>query len=326
MDGTEPRDYPVLTPDLQIAFYYRLKTARGVYLREALQRTVEGMDIAQLDRELSECVGPAHLARVASYGLRGEVVFAVPCLLEANPFLLGYYRLLYGVSQKTFYGKTAFKGLQTLEERGRIPAAQAGELPAVCRSLARTGEALVDGVEDLSLESVHELQLLTLGPSLRGGELNRIGQEAVQEVFGLIRGIVEPYVVAATTNTIQLRNASGREVHIVFADDPDVRILERLPSEEHPCVSMEIKGGADASNVYNRMGEAEKSHLKARQAGCFEFWTLVRADYSLAKAKVATPTTSRFFRIDLLSDPASTEFQSFRDHLCAVLGIPTGVA
>ena len=28
---------------------------------------------------------------------------------------------------------------------------------------------------------------------------------------------------------------------------------------------MEIKGGSDISNAHNRVGEAEKSHIKARQ-------------------------------------------------------------
>ncbi len=315
--------YPVLSPDLQISFYYRLQTARGVYLREGLQRTVAGLSIERLNAELAAFVSPAHLARVASFGLRGEVIFPVPYLLETNPYLLGYYRLLYGVSQKTFYGRNAFKGLQALEERGHIPPRLKERLPAVCRSLVKTGEALTDGLDSLSVEHVNDLQLLTLGPSLRGGELNRIGQEAGKEVFGLIRAIVGPYIVAATESTILLENASGREVLMVFADDPDVRVLERLPSGEHPCVSMEIKGGVDASNVYNRLGEAEKSHSKARQAGFFEFWTLVRAEFDLEKARVATPTTSRFFRLDRIVDPATAEHGAFRDHLCAILGVPT---
>jgi hypothetical protein len=120
-----------------------------------------------------------------------------------------------------------------------------------------------------------------------------------------------------------LENASGREVVIVFADDPDVRVQERMPSGDQPRVSMEIKGGADASNVYNRIGEAEKSHLKAKQVGFPEFWTIVRADFSHDRARVDSPTTTHFFRLDSLADASHSEYALFQDRLCASLGIPT---
>jgi hypothetical protein len=109
---------------------------------------------------------------------------------------------------------------------------------------------------------------------------------------------------------------------LVFADDPDVRILERLPSGEQPRVSMEIKGGADASNVYNRIGEAEKSHLKARQVGFFEFWIIVRAAFNPERARMDSPTTGHFFRLDRILDSSTTDRRLFRDRLCANIGIP----
>lgn len=43
-----------------------------------------------------------NLSLLASKGLRGEIVFATPIILKSNPYLLGYYRLLLGYSQKYF--------------------------------------------------------------------------------------------------------------------------------------------------------------------------------------------------------------------------------
>jgi hypothetical protein len=87
-------DFEVLLPDLQIAFYYRLKEIEDRYLGEALRNTVNGLDISVLDTELSQLVKAESLRKVASFGLRGELFFPVPYLLKTNPYLLGYYRLL----------------------------------------------------------------------------------------------------------------------------------------------------------------------------------------------------------------------------------------
>ncbi len=160
---------PVLSPDLQVAFYYILGSLRKECLAEALRETVAGLRVAEIDRELERCVPPAALQKVASFGLRGEVVFPVPLVLRANPSLLGYYRLLFGLSQKEFYNKGPFGRFKGLEESGQNPPRTDGQLEALCRSLIETAARLVDGLDDLSLPIVHELQLLTLGPQLRGG-------------------------------------------------------------------------------------------------------------------------------------------------------------
>ena len=163
------RVFPVLSPDLQVAFYYILGSLRKECLAEALRETVAGLRVAEIDRELERCVPPAALQKVASFGLRGEVVFPVPLVLRANPSLLGYYRLLFGLSQKEFYNKGPFGRFKGLEESGQNPPRTDGQLEALCRSLIETAARLVDGLDDLSLPIVHELQLLTLGPQLRGG-------------------------------------------------------------------------------------------------------------------------------------------------------------
>lgn len=53
---------------------------------------------------------PADVQKLlAAADLRDEYVFPVPAVIEAQPTLVGYYRLLLGAPQKTFYkGSTGF--------------------------------------------------------------------------------------------------------------------------------------------------------------------------------------------------------------------------
>ncbi len=90
-------------PQLQIDFAFALEQIRDLYLQQALSEAVRQIDIKKVDVELARLVPNASLGKLASRGLRGELMFAVPCLLSACPRLLGYYRLLLGFSQKAFY-------------------------------------------------------------------------------------------------------------------------------------------------------------------------------------------------------------------------------
>ncbi len=312
---------PILLPDLQISFYFRLQELRQRYLHEALMRAVHDVDIRQIDKELAAIVNPKVLTRVATFGLRGELFFPVPSLLIAEPTLLGYYRLLFGISQKEMYNRGRLGRFKVLEESGHIPKALEGEIPGLCRALTRTAELLVDGLDAISQQTIHELQLITLGPQLRGSRNTEIGSAATREFYAIIRQIVDPYVSELNEHAIAITNDSGRTVVIEFAGDPDVRITEIFESGNRPLVSIEIKGGTDRSNIHNRLGEAEKSHQKAKGRGFFEFWTILRVEIDYAYAKRETPTTSHFFHIDHIIDPKSSEYRKFRDLLSSLLGI-----
>jgi hypothetical protein len=315
--------YKVLEPNLQVSFYYRLQTLRDLYLQDALKKTVEKLDIKILDSQLVQFVHQKHLQKVASFGLRGEVFFPVPYVLETNPFLLGYYRLLFGLSQKEFYYKGPFNNYKKLEDQGEIPNQLKPRITALCDSLVKTSQLLIEGIDDISLTIVNELQILTLGPLLRGSENTRIGQDAIKDIVSLIKGIVNPYIKETTKRTIIIENDSGRNVLIEFLSDPDVRITEKLQTHMRPLVSMEIKGGTDASNIHNRLGEAEKSHQKAKNRGFFEFWTIIRVDMDYTQAKKESPTTSHFFHINRLQDETSSESKKFRELLGSLMGIRT---
>src|SRR5262249_12431191 len=112
--------FPVLSPDLQIRFWARLQLIRNEYLSEALSSTIATLDIGRLDRELAKLVGKKRLAALAVHFLRGEAFYPVPGVLTAKPMLLGYYRLLYGLSQKEFYSKGPFGRFRSMEEGDRL--------------------------------------------------------------------------------------------------------------------------------------------------------------------------------------------------------------
>ena len=99
---------------------------------------------------------------------------------------------------------------------------------------------------------------------------------ATRKVFELINSLVAPALVSSSQLSIEVQNAAGRTVKIEFASDPDICIREELMSGKfRNLVAIEIKGGKDYSNIHNRIGEAEKSHQKARKEGYVECWTIV---------------------------------------------------
>jgi hypothetical protein len=258
---------PIFSADLQIRLWTRLQLLRKQHLGDALADAVSRLDVPKIDADLARFVGRKQLSLLATLGLRGEVFFPVPIVLMTKPELLGYYRLLYGISQKEFYSKGGLGRYRSMEEANRVSSPVALRLPELCKCLIASATMLLAGVAPISINSVHELQLLTLGPQLRGSENNKIGRGASEKVFELVKGLTARNTISSTAETILVKNAAGRSVKIAFASDPDIAIFETMPTNEVPIVSIEIKGGADVSNVHNRIGEAEKSHQKARGAG-----------------------------------------------------------
>ena len=140
-------------------------------------------------------------------------------------------------------------------------------------------------------------------------------------ILGLARGIVQPAIIAETRRNIDLRNAAGRIVVIKFGADPDVEVTETLTEGARPIVSMEIKGGSDASNIHHRLGEAEKSHQKAKRLGFCEFWTLVRVDVSAAVVRAESPTTTRVFNLDRILDAGSEDHRILVQEFASRVGL-----
>lgn len=313
-------------PELQVSFAAILAQIRNLYLQDALSETVRGLDITEIDRQLAVHVPGHSLAALAGHGLRGEMMFPVPVVLAANPRLLGYYRLLYGYSQKEFYtattGISRFKGM---EERGTVAKQNLGDIPMLCDALCRAGTMLLAGIgtAKISAALLDDLTLLTLGPQFRGGANVKKGSAGIRTVFNAIHAIVESSVVNLKDTRIEIKNAAGRTVLIEFAPDPDIILREEMrPGIYRQLIAIEVKAGSDFSNIHNRLGEAEKSHQKARAVGYVECWTVVNVDKTdMAMARRESPTTNRFYLISDLITATGKDYQDFQDRVISLTGI-----
>ncbi|MFN3998172.1 XcyI family restriction endonuclease [Algoriphagus sp.] len=311
----------ILSTELQINFFYRLKLIKEQYFKKSLTATVSVLDIEEINSELSKFINKSSLNKLAAHGLRGELFFSSPIILKTNPYLLGYYRLLYGFSQKEFFSKGPFGGFKLMEEKGILSKTAASNLEFLCETLAKCGENIVNGIDEFTFETISDLQLLTLGPQFRGSRNNEYGQIASQKIFYMIKEIVSKNIINSTPNKITLINDTGREVEIAFSADPDIEITEKLLSQKRGLISIEIKGGRDYSNIHNRIGEAEKSHQKAKKRGYFEFMTILSVEIDYLNLRSESPTTSHFFNLDKILDNNSSEFLSFRDILTSIISI-----
>ena len=311
-------------PSQQVEFARRLKEIREEYLQEALLSI--DIPIKQLNDDLELYADAEGLAILRKHGLRGELLFAVPTVLEKHPKLLGYYRLLLGYSQKEFYTRTTGASrFKSMEFEGAISKHNQADISKLCIALNEQSLFLLNNIDNIGKSLLDDLTILTLGPQLRGGTNNRIGQKAIKTVFEILYNIVKKQVIAEqTTNTvIVLKNSSGRLVHIRFASDPDIVIEEETGTKPRLILAIEIKGGKDYSNIHNRIGEAEKSHQKARNKGFTNCWTIVNTqNWDENKARKESPTTNKFFRLTKLEKSQSDEYREFRREMILLIGIP----
>lgn len=227
-------------------------------------------------------------------------MFPTPTVLEAKPTLVGYYRLLLGASQKSFYrGGTGMGLFKAMEMAGTLNERQRAALPDFCTAMS---QALAELVRQLSPSvtprDVSELRLLTLGSQFQGANNVTIGKQATADVFLAIADILKAFVTERTERKLVVHNSAGRRVVIALASDPDVRIQVEDGQTLRNKLAIEIKGGTDNSNAHNRAGEAEKSHQKARKLDFRDCWTVIAMKgLDVSKLKAESPTTNSWFDI-----------------------------
>jgi len=214
-----------------------------------------------------------------------------------------------------------------MEDKGKLGKAAAAGLPALCSAFCETASALLAGIDPLrvSRELLDDLTLLTVGPQLRGGANNQRGTDGIVRVFEIIREIVAHAAAEVRGSAIKVNSATGRPFLIEFAPDPDIIIREQMEhSHYRNVVAIEVKSGTDVSNIHNRIGEAEKSHQKARQRGFTECWTVVNVSrLDLVKARSESPSTDRFYSLAALSLRSGEEYDDFRRRILSLTAIPS---
>jgi hypothetical protein len=314
------------SPSRQLAFHQLLVAARKTWLRDALAATLTKLDQPMLKSELASAV-PADVQQLlAAAGIRDELVMPTVAVLRADPRLLGYYRLLLGVSQKSFYSSdTGFGPFKVMEVRGTLTPANDLRLTELVSSLIESLSELVTQLSPgITMRDIEELPLLTLGSQFQGANNNSIGKQATLDVFLAIRDIVSASLISETSNVLELTNAAGRNVRISLAADPDVRVEEAFGEGDlRRHLAIEIKGGTDRSNAHNRAGEAEKSHQKARADGFRDCWTIIALkglDADVLKSE--SPSTNRWFDATQILGRLGSDWQSFVSQLAGEAGIP----
>ncbi len=258
-----------LSPSRQVVFHQMLVAARKSVLMDALSEALGQLDPNITKKQILAYV-PADAQKIlAAAGIRDEHVFPVPAVLETKPTLVGYYRLLLGISQKRFYRKgTGMGPFKSMETRGLLNPKKRPDLERFCTVMAENLAELVRQISPkITARDVSELPLLTLGAQLYGSNNNAIGKQATLDVFLSVVEIVKGFIVSQDNTKITVHNASKRKVIIALSSDPDIRIQEEFEGKLRNILAIEIKGGTDVSNAHNRAGEAEKSHRKAKKTG-----------------------------------------------------------
>jgi hypothetical protein len=296
---------------------------------DALSDVLGRVDPLILKTQLAEYIPPDAQQILAAAGIRDEHVFPAPVVLETNPMLVGYYRLVLGRPQKGFYGTgTGMGQFKSMEARGVMSSRQRERLPAFCSAMSTGLAELVRQMSPaISPRDVAELPLLTLGAQLYGSNNNAIGKQAIVDVFLSVREIVQAFVVKEDPRVLTIKNAAGRTVLISLAADPDVRIQELFGDKRQNNVAIEIKGGTDKSNAHNRAGEAEKSHQKAKGQGYRDFWTIIATKgLDVGKLRSESPTTNSWFDAAQVLGREGEDWEDFRRRLAGQVGIALSIS
>jgi hypothetical protein len=312
-------------PSRQVAFHQLLVAARKIWLADALSEALAIIDPKTLKRQTLKYAPESALRVLAAANVRDEQVFPTPVVLEQKPTLVGYYRLLLGASQKSFYRSATGMGIfKSMEMTGAMSERQREALPQFCISMGRVLGELVDQLSPVvTSRDITELRLLTLGSQFQGANNVTIGKQATADVFIAIAELVQDHIVERNERKLIIENAAGRRVTISLASDPDVRIQEDFSGELRNKVAIEIKGGTDSSNAHNRAGEAEKSHQKAKALDFRDRWTIIALKgLDAAKLRQESPSTNSWFDVAQVLGRSGPDWKEFRSRLADVVGVP----
>ncbi len=301
-----------------IDLYTGLLGARRTKLQPALSAAVRAVGTHKVDDDLKRLVPEPAVTHLASLGLRGERVFPVPAIIRYAPPLIGYYRMLLGLSQKQF-GQSERLGYSpwvNAENSGRLSPQLDLALDQFCGALIAPLVQLVDAMEKFSDRDLNDLSLLTLGPTLQGARNNIIGSKAAQGILAALRKAIGPFLVFDDAQLIRFKSPSGRIFELIASSDPDISVNEGTGTQASPLLAIEVKGGKDVSNAYNRAGEAEKSHITAKLQGYQHRWTIIHMKGADRKKIVEkTPSSTEVFEAADILNQSGIEWSRLRQQL-----------
>lgn len=158
-----------------------------------------------------------------------------------------------------------------------------------------------------------DLALLTLGSTLQGARNDAIGSHAEKQIFELLQNLVKPWTTYAEWPVIRCEMPNGSTFEIINKSDPDISLRTGSGTHSTPLLAIEVKGGGDASNAHNRAGEAEKSHIKAANAGYNHRWTLIQIPPG-QKNRILdeTPSSTRIFEFNEIISQEGNDWNEFQ--------------
>lgn len=333
MNKSDKPRFRSISPDVSISLFQSLLAARGLQLQPALDKAVQVVGVQAIDFDLHRLVPSPALTYLASLNLRGERVFPVPSIIRHAPQLIGYYRMLLGISKKDFSqaNKLGYGPWKNAEERGIISKRLDPYVDSFCQALIVPLVQLVEAtklLKPLDDRDLSDLALLTLGPTLQGGRNNVIGQRAASEVLDALRDLVRPWITLDTDALIQFQAPGGASYELAAASDPDIRLSQLVftpnaAAQRRPLAVMEIKGGRDTSNALNRAGEAEKSHLKAKAHGYEHRWTIMfLRGLDRMQISAGTPSSTAIFAMEDVKQQSGVDWDNLKRGLDAAIGVP----
>lgn len=318
--------YSLPAPGRQIFIQSILDRVRQTSLHGALRIAARNVPNEVLRAEIASHVPAAGLQALQGTGVRDEEAFALPSILRLSPGLLGYYRLLLGVSQKGFYTtKTGLSLFRSMEESQVIRDAVNDDIEELCTALNASLSVLLISLPQGTLaEDIMQLPLLTLGAQADGSWRVQIGAKATTGVFDAMKRIVKGAGrdFVETDVSITMTNSAGREVTMALAPDPDIVIREQVNGQDVYKCAIEIKGGADYANLHNRVGEAEKSHQKARASGAQNCWTVISLDNAdMSRLRQESPTTREWLDVNEVLDSRGSSWDTLNNLTLSAMGI-----
>lgn len=331
-----------LDQDLQreaIAIQYHLRSlflARLLKEFRNLPNLAQQLDPAAYSWDAPEALGISPTAWTTSTAkhVAPYLIFCHPKVIQDNPRLIAYYRLLAAIPQKAI-AKLAF-GTAALEKGQGRPLADSRALQ-LASVLNRHISAIIEADPEFSSVDIVPLFFISVGTQLNGSWRNKIDKEGTRQVREfLIKGFLDQSLVRFLvrkdgtpfdpTAEWTIDDVKGFVVtngyRVLFGSEPDVSLLN--PEGEEPpdllVGAIEVKCGLDPAGALERYGAAKKSFDEAfRRNKSVETIYLASSITETVERRIAEDRSVRktFNLTKVFFDPE--EQRRFLDHIRWIL-------
>jgi len=216
---------------------------------------IDGINGSKLDWTTTGlAVSEKALERVKAAGGTPHQVFAHPDVIRNRPHLIGYYRNIVTISKKGI-GQILFSTQGY--ESGKKKTMNKVEAARICRTLNGILSAVIEDLQDYTVELSRQALLAEIGTELQGTWANIIGRGAATSVREILSEFIQKKDLGECPDAGDLRLNNGWR--IVFASEPDVAFFDANGTKQ---IAVEIKGSLDVAGAQTRYGEAKKSFAK----------------------------------------------------------------